>query len=300
MTPSAPTSAHNADMLHPRAIIVTGANRGIGRAICETILARPDVGPLQLFATSRKGEDLALKTQHGNQKVLYAQLDISKSDSIRAFGAEVKKQVPEVSVLVNNAGVNLDFEQQYNLEHAKKTIDINFRGTIEMCQTFLPQLSNTGRIVSLSSVASNINIYNEEIQNRFRSAATIADLEQIAQDFENSVRTSTESAAGFGGPQRSYNVSKALLRAATRILSHQHRTEYPDSHVLINCCCPGWIDTDMGGLVSRRGTRPPKTAEEGARIPVRLALDHLGGVTGEYLANESVRSRDDGAVQRWE
>lgn len=118
--------------------------------------------------------------------------------------------------------------------------------------------------------------------------------------FQNSVRTSTESAAGFGGPQRSYNVSKALLRAATRILSHQHRTEYPDSHVLINCCCPGWIDTDMGGLVSRRGTRPPKTAEEGARIPVRLALDHLGGVTGEYLANESVRSRDDGAVQRWE
>lgn len=236
-----------------------------------------------------------------------------------------------------------------------------------MCQTFLPQLSNTGRIVSLSSVASNINIYNEEIQNRFRSAATIADLEQIAQDFEvsipgkfvncykpcpctprplviimiiimimiqppginhrfisntklearprhakltrrfiflilfqNSVRTSTESAAGFGGPQRSYNVSKALLRAATRILSYQHRTEYPDSQVLINCCCPGWIDTDMGGLVSRRGTRPPKTAEEGARIPVRLALDHLGGVTGEYLANESVRSRDDGAVQRWE
>lgn len=56
-----------------------------------------------------------------------------------------------------------------------------------MCQTFLPQLSNTGRIVSLSSVASNINIYNEEIQNRFRSAATIADLEQMAQDFEVSI-----------------------------------------------------------------------------------------------------------------
>lgn len=39
----------------------------------------------------------------------------------------------------------------------------------------------------MSSVASNINIYNEEIQNRFRSAATIADLEQIAQDFEVSI-----------------------------------------------------------------------------------------------------------------
>lgn len=73
-----------------------------------------------------------MKTQHGDQKVLYPQLDISKQDSIRAFGAEVKKHGSAVSVLVNNAGVNLDFEQQYNAENAKKTMDINFRGTLEV------------------------------------------------------------------------------------------------------------------------------------------------------------------------
>lgn len=205
-----------------------------------------------------------------------------------------------------------------------------------MCQTFLPQLINTGRIVSLSSVASNIDIYNQMMQNRFRSAATLEDLEQIAQEFEvskaykvplkidiitrnnmtqhrknnhnrsrtlrvsqNSVRTSTEESSGFGSAQRSYNVSKALLRAATRILSDQNRKEHPDSQVLINCCCPGWVDTDMGGIVSRRGTRPPKTPEEGGRIPVRLALDDIGGVTGEHFSNDSVRSRDEGKVQKW-
>ena len=56
----------------------------------------------------------------------------------------------------------------------------------------------------------------------------------------------------------------------------------------------------MGGLVSRRGTRPPKSPEEGARIPVRLALDDIGGVTGEHWANDSVRSRDEGKVQKWD
>ena len=53
-----------------------------------------------------------------------------------------------------------------------------------MCQTFLPQLSNTGRIVSLSSVASNIDIYSEEVKKRFRTAKTLEELEQIAQEFE--------------------------------------------------------------------------------------------------------------------
>ena len=54
----------------------------------------------------------------------------------------------------------------------------------QMCQTFLPQLSNTGRIVSLSSVASNIDIYSEEVKKRFRTAKTLEELEQIAQEFE--------------------------------------------------------------------------------------------------------------------
>jgi carbonyl reductase 1 len=53
-----------------------------------------------------------------------------------------------------------------------------------MCRTFMPQLSNTGRIVNLASVASRIHIYSPEIQARLRDAQTLDDLETIAQDFE--------------------------------------------------------------------------------------------------------------------
>lgn len=53
----------------------------------------------------------------------------------------------------------------------------------------------------------------------------------------------------------------------------------------------------MGALVGTQKTKPPKSPEEGATIPVRLALDDIGNVTGQYFANESVRSKGAGEVQ---
>jgi carbonyl reductase 1 len=55
----------------------------------------------------------------------------------------------------------------------------------------------------------------------------------------------------------------------------------------------------MGRLVGSGKTQPPKTPEEGARIPVRLAFDDLGGVSGKYWANSSVRGKGEGEVQGW-
>ena len=84
-------------------------------------------------------------------------------------------------------------------------------------------------------------------------------------------------------------MSKALVNALTRVLARENEG------VLVNCCCPGWVATDMGRIVGR----PPKTEEEGARIPVRLAVGDLDGVSGEYWANDGVRGKEDGKVQQW-
>ena len=52
--------------------------------------------------------------------------------------------------------------------------------------------------------------------------------------------------------------------------------------VLVNACCPGYVNTDMtrGG-----GT---KTPDEGAQTPVMLALQDIGGKTGEFWQSEKV------------
>lgn len=61
--------------------------------------------------------------------MLYPSLDISKGDSIRNFARDVTKQ-GKVDVLINNAGVNLDNE--YGPENARRTLDVNYRGTLEV------------------------------------------------------------------------------------------------------------------------------------------------------------------------
>lgn len=185
-----------------------------------------------------------------------------------------------------------------------------------MCKAILPLMSAHGRMVNLSSVASSLKQYSEAIQARFRNPEnSIEDLDALAEEYlvnphpsfppsapksptdllrrQSSVSSSTESQAGFARPGLSYNVSKALVNSLTSILARDN------PNILINSCCPGWIATDMGHLVGSGHVRPPKTPEEGARIPVRLALEDLRGVTGRYWANGSVRSRGAGEVQEW-
>lgn len=160
-----------------------------------------------------------------------------------------------------------------------------------MCQTFIPLLSKRGRIVNLSSIASQLKFYSPEIQARFRDPhATKDTLDDIANDFVKSVEEGNEEASGFGTPKRSYSVSKALVTALTAMLARQH------PGVTINCCCPGWVATDMGQLV---GSRPPKSPEQGATIPLRLAFGDIGDVTGKYWANDSIRGKGEGEVQEW-
>lgn len=55
---------------------------------------------------------------------------------------------------------------------------------LQMCRTFIPLLSKTGRIVNLSSVASSLKPYNESIQQRFRNPeATLEDLDKLTEEY---------------------------------------------------------------------------------------------------------------------
>ena len=161
-----------------------------------------------------------------------------------------------------------------------------------MCQIFIPCLAPEGRIVNISSVASSLKPYDKHIQERFRNPnLTLAELE--AQEFEQSVSNKTDSASGFSAPGRSYSFSKALINSLTAILARDN------PGLTINACCPGWVHTDMGLLVGSKNTKPPKTPEQGAFIPYRLAFEDIGGVTGRYWANGNVRSKERGEVQEW-
>lgn len=66
------------------------------------------------------------------------------------------------------------------------------------------------------------------------------------------VETKTEEKAGFGIKSTPYITSKRCVNALTTVLAGEHGHE----GLLINACCPGWVDTDMGKMI---GEKPVKT-----------------------------------------
>jgi carbonyl reductase 1 len=269
-------------MSSPLVIVVTGSSRGIGKGI-TTVLAQQDIGrPMTVYATSRSGNSNNVEESHSNT-IKYAKLDTTDRASIDSFFAQAVQGHGAVDVLINNAAM----VNESTSDHAEQTVWNNYGGTRDMCDAFLsqPNLRPGARIVSMTSGLNNLSSYGAAIQTSIRNASSVADIDAIAKAYVADMRAGpeVEARAGWADKARSYKVSKALINTLTVVLAKQH----PD--VMINSCCPGWVNTDMGKM---GGATPPKTPEEGARTAVRCAIGNLG-VRGDEdggLGKESERS----------
>jgi carbonyl reductase 1 len=198
----------------------------------------------------------ALKADGGLSEIKFHLLDITSSSSIKTLADHLKQAHEDgIDFVINNAGIAMDgFSMQHfpsshlsssltatDAEVVKTTLDCNYYKTLEACHTFLPLLKPTGRIVNLASMAGKLNKYSEEVRNRFLASKTEEDVTNIMKEFVSAVEAGKEKDAGF--PSAGYAVSKAGLIGGTRALARQQREK--GSKVLINCCCPGYVNTDM-------------------------------------------------------
>ena len=140
-----------------RVALVTGANRGIGRALVEALLAR---GARKVYAAARKPEGLAELVSTSQGKVASLRLDITNA-------ADVKKavgQASDVDLLVNNAAVVshmfAGFDDPIWLDAARQEYETNVLGSLRMSQAFAPVLAEHGggTIVNISSVAGLVGL----------------------------------------------------------------------------------------------------------------------------------------------
>jgi NAD(P)-dependent dehydrogenase (short-subunit alcohol dehydrogenase family) len=135
-----------------RVALVTGANRGIGRAIVEALVAR---GARKVYAAARQTEALGELVAAGDGRVVALRLDITREDDVRRAVA----QAGDVELLVNNAGVVSQafagFEDSAWLDAAHQEFDTNVVGTLRVSQGFAPVLGRNGggAVVNLVSVA---------------------------------------------------------------------------------------------------------------------------------------------------
>jgi len=134
-----------------KTILVTGANRGIGKAIVETMLEH---GAHRVYAAVRRPESVeALVAEHGDN-IVPLPIDLSQRDTIRAAA----EQAGDVQVVVNNAGVLRTVDPLDEAAHEALDFEmkVNVHGLIAMARAFAPVLkaNGGGAFVQLNSVAS--------------------------------------------------------------------------------------------------------------------------------------------------
>src|SRR5277367_6757265 len=118
-----------------KAVLVTGANRGIGKALVEEALRR---GAKRVYAGTRQ------PFTHLDGRVTPVTLDVTNASQIQQAVAEVES----LDVLINNAGVAI-YDDLSDLDVIEQHLAVNFLGPLKVTQAFLPLLRRSkGAIVN--------------------------------------------------------------------------------------------------------------------------------------------------------
>ncbi|WP_026957189.1 beta-ketoacyl-ACP reductase [Aliagarivorans taiwanensis] len=129
-----------------RIAIVSGASRGIGRAIAETLI---DHGYYVV------GMDLEPLSWGSVEQVLSISVDVSDRDRVSEAIAEVRAHFQRIDVLVNNAGLTRDalLENMCD-EDWQAVIDVNLKGAFLLTQAVAPQMMEQGYgcVVNIASI----------------------------------------------------------------------------------------------------------------------------------------------------
>jgi 3-oxoacyl-[acyl-carrier protein] reductase len=132
--------------------LITGARRGIGRAIALEY-ARNGADCI-LWARSAPNE-LADEIRAMGRRVLPAAVDVSDGDAVDAAVKDAVKEFGRIDILVNNAGITDDsLLIRMKLEQWQRVLDVNLTGAFNCCKAVTrPMLKNeSGRIINISSV----------------------------------------------------------------------------------------------------------------------------------------------------
>ena len=123
-----------------RAVLVTGANRGIGRALVEEALKR---GAKRVYAGTRQ------PWAHSDERVTPLILDVTNAQQIQ----RAVENVGSLDILINNAGIAI-YDDLSNLDVIEQHLAVNFLGLLKVTHAFLPLLRRSkGAIVNNLSLA---------------------------------------------------------------------------------------------------------------------------------------------------
>jgi NAD(P)-dependent dehydrogenase (short-subunit alcohol dehydrogenase family) len=237
-----------------RVALVTGASKGIGRALA---LALADEGfNVVVNDIARESEALdsvANEIRAKSRQAFPLLADISKKDDVQAMVKAAIDAAGQIDALVNNAGILIaNSVDELTESEWDAVLDVNAKGTFLVVQAVLPHMKarRYGRIVNIASIGGK-----------------------------------------HGAPlQAHYSASKAAVMGFTRVLAQ----EVGSFGITANCVCPGIIVTDMGrtnledpavaeSWIARTALRRLGQPEDVAGPVCFLASDASAFVTGQSL-----------------
>ncbi|TGN65062.1 SDR family oxidoreductase [Nocardioides eburneiflavus] len=161
-----PTNAESSaadlfDMAGKRAL-VTGASRGIGRAIALEFAARGAV----VSAMARTNSDLVETCTRASEmpgSISPVVADLGNPDAIRDGVSQATAELGGLDILVNNAGYdNEQTVQRTTLDEWQRVMDLNLRAVLLLCQEAGPQLlDGGGKVVNVASMFGLVAVRGE-------------------------------------------------------------------------------------------------------------------------------------------
>ncbi len=136
-----------------KTVLVTGANRGIGKATVEALVAR---GAKRIYAAGRQLESLAALVQIAPTVIEAVQLDVTSAADIQ----QLASQLNQLDVLINNAGIatGMTFSAETSLSVASAEMATNYFGPVHLTHALLPLLrASKGVVINVSSIAGIAN-----------------------------------------------------------------------------------------------------------------------------------------------
>ena len=231
--------------------LITGANKGIGLEIARQ-LGTQGITVLIGARDEKRGSEAAEKLQAENIDAHAVQLDVTNQQSIDAAAKHIESEFGKLDILVNNAGIGIDNAppSQLDMEILRRTYETNFFGVFAVTKAMLPLLhkSQAGRIVNISSGLGSLT-QNSDPNYEYAQIKYLA-----------------------------YNSSKTALNAMTVQFAH----ELKDTPIKVNSADPGYVATDINN------NNGPRTVQQGASTPVRLATLPADGPTGSFFDDNGV------------
>jgi NAD(P)-dependent dehydrogenase (short-subunit alcohol dehydrogenase family) len=139
--------------LNGKVAIVTGASRGIGRAIAE-VFAREGA---RVVICGRKQETLNQVAGEIGPSVKPIACHVGRADQIENLVAKTAREFGPVDVLVNNAATNISFGPSLEIEESQfdKMIEINLKSAFRLIKAIAPGMCDrgSGSIINIASIA---------------------------------------------------------------------------------------------------------------------------------------------------